>query len=254
MNFKGIVSILGKTITKNSTTILTGMGVAGLISTTVLAVKATPKAIKLIEEAEWELDEDEELTKMDVVKLTYKCYIPSAIMGATTIACIIGAHSINTRRNAALAGLYSLSEKTLKEYQSKVAETIGEDKEREIRREVKKDKVRNNPVSTSEVIMTGGGNCLCYDAQSGRYFYSDPETIRSVLNSLSRQLMSDMFIPLNDVYHDLGLSGTKLGDTVGWHVDNGLIEPDFGAQMADDGRPCLVLDFTIEPKYVDRGY
>ena len=266
MNTQGIqktTHMIGGVLAKNSPTILTWLSVSGLVGTLILGVKATPKALLLIDDRREELAEEDEsfiygdrekcpTPKMEIIKATWKCYIPAAAMGAVTIGCIIGANSINLRRNAALAGLYSISEKAIKEYQSKVVEHIGKNKEREIRDEVVKDKLKKNPVKSNEVILTGRGDELCYDAMSGRYFKSDMETITNALNKVSRRLMSDMFISLNEVYSELDIEGTKLGDLVGWHVDNGLIEPDFRTQLAEDGRPCLVLDFEVEPKYLDR--
>ena len=96
-------------------------------------------------------------------------------MGGLTIACIISAHTVNHKRNAALASLYSLTEKSLREYQAKVIETIGKNKERQVRNAVAEQNIKENPVSTKEVKITGKGETLCYDAISGRYFKSDVE-------------------------------------------------------------------------------
>lgn len=170
-------------------------------------------------------------------------------MGVVTIACIIGANSINLKRNAALVSLYSLSEAALKEYQAKVIETLGKQKERKIKDDIAKDRIVKNPVSDNEIVITNLGDTLCYDSLSGRYFKSDIEKIRQVLNKLSRDLMSEMFIDLNQVYSELNLKGTKMGDMVGWHIDDGLIEPDFSSQLTENGTPCLVLDFVTEPRY-----
>lgn len=247
---------IGEVILKNSPAILTGISVAGVITTTIMAIQATPKAIELVRQREYyeeELDPDfHSLDKKEIIKTAWKCYIPTTIMGGMTIACIIGAHSVNHKRNAALASLYSLTEKSVKEYQAKVIETIGENKERQVRNAVAEQTLKDNPVSTKEVIITGKGEMLCYDTLSGRYFKSDVEKIRQALNKLSRDLMSDMFVSLNDVYYELGLSSTKLGDMMGWHIDDGLIEPSFSSHLAEDGSPCLVLDFSIEPRYMDR--
>jgi hypothetical protein len=106
-------------------------------------------------------------------------------------------------------------------------------------------------VSKNKVILTGKGDTLFYDAQSGRYFMSDIETIKSVLNKLSRSLMTEMFISLNEVYMELGLDTTKTGENMGWHLDYGLIEPHFDTLIAEDGRPCIVLDFEEQPMYWD---
>lgn len=250
---------LGNLLAKNSPTILTGIGVAGLITTTAMAVKATPKALLILEEEKYNREKECEnigesapISAKDMILLTWKCYLPAAIVGTITIACIISANSINLRRNAALAGLYSLSETALKEYQAKVVETIGKNKERAIKDDLAKDKIMKNPVSEREIVITGNGETLCYDAMSGRYFKSDIEEIRRVINKLSRDMMSDMNITLNEVYNELGLKSTKIGDMVGWHIDDGLIEPDFSSQLTENGTPCLVLDFREEPRYLYR--
>ena len=132
-------------------------------------------------------------------------------MGSLTVACIIGANSINLRRNAALATVYSLTEATLKEYQSKVVSTIGEVKEKAIKDEIAKDKIEKNKPKKSNVVVTGSGDTLCYDSISGRYFKSDIEKIKSSVNELNRDLLYEMFVSLNDVYYALGLSNIKNG-------------------------------------------
>lgn len=246
---------VGNMFAKNSPTILTGLGVAGLITTVVMAVRVTPKAMEIINEERLDrADADENFiygsTKMEVIRLVWPCYIPTLVMGCATIACIIGANSINLRRNAALASVYSLTEATLKEYQAKVIETIGENKEHKIKDEIAKDQVRNHPLNDKEVILTGKGNTLCYDVISGRYFKNDIENIRKVRNDLNQEFLNgEMFISLNDLYYALGLSNTKMGDEIGWSIDDGQIEFNFSSQLAEDGIPCLVLDYSLDPKY-----
>lgn len=263
MNTNGLQKLtqkFGGILTKNSPTILTGIGVAGLLATTVMAVKATPKAIEILQEEQFRrmhdgiTEEYEPLPTMDMVKLTWQCYVPSLAMGAITIGCIIGANSINLRRNAALVSVYSLSEAALKEYQAKVIETLGKGKERKIKDEIAKDRIYKNPISDNEVVITGRGETLCYDALSGRYFKSDIEHIKQALNKLSRNLMTDMFVTLNEVYSELDLKSTKMGEIIGWHIDDGLIEPDFSSQLTENGTPCLVLDYTSEPRYNYNNY
>lgn len=255
MKTNGITKVtknLGSIISKNSPTILTGLSVAGLVTTTILAVKATPKALMILEnEREYREDNDvtEPIAKMDAIKLTYKCYIPAAIMGAVTITCIVSANSISLRRNAALASVYSLTEATLKEYQSKVVETIGATKERTIKDEIAKDKITKDPVEGKEVILTGNGETLCYETISGRYFKSDIEKIRKAENKLNRDLLDDMFISLNDVFYELGLENTKMGDEVGWLTDDGMFGFDFSSQLCKGGIPCLVIDYQRTPRY-----
>lgn len=235
-------------IKKHSLEILTGIGIAGMITTTVMAVRATPKALILIEERKEEIGA-EKLEAMDMVKTTWACYIPAAITGTLSVACLIGASSVNARRNAALATAYTLSESALKDYQGKVIEMFGEKKNEAVKDAVAKDKVEKNPVVTREVIITEKGNTLCYDAISGRYFKSDIEKIKKAECELNRQMLDDMYVSLNDFYYEIGLDSVKLGDELGWNVDSGYIDLSFSSQLASDGTPCLVIDYSVAPRY-----
>lgn len=228
--------------------ILTGVGIAGMVTTTVMAVRATPKALILIEEKKEEIDVDE-LTAMETVKTAYKCYIPAAITGAASVACLVGASSVNARRNAALAAAYTLSESTLKDYQEKVIETIGEKKEKSVRDAIAKDKMEKDPVTNREVLITGKGKTLCYDAVSGRYFECDIDLIKKTEAKLNTRIRDEMYISLNDFYYEIGLTSVRLGDELGWNINDGYIELDFSSQLAEDGRPCLVVDYLVAPRY-----
>ena len=236
------------TLDKNGPSILTGIGIAGMITTTVLAVKATPKALVLIDEAENEKNAD--LTPIEKVKEAWKPYIPAMITGTVSIGCLIGANSVNARRNAALATAYKLSETALIDYRSKVIETIGEKKEQIIKEKVDKERIEKNPVSKSEVIITSNnGNTLCYDVISGRYFKSDIERLKRVENELNKRMLNEMYISLNEFYNEIGLQCTSLGNELGWNIDDGLMDLHFSSQIADNGEPCIVVDYHIEPRY-----
>lgn len=259
-----------KVLTKRSPEILTGIGIAGMITTTVLAVKATPKALLLIDVAKdkkaVELDVDLcddvnkdriKLTKTETVKVAWKPYIPAVITGVCSVACIIGANSVHLRRNAALATAYQLSTTAFNEYKEKVVETIGEKKEKVVRQNIAKDKVEKNPVSKTEVFVTGNGTSLFYDVLSGRYFESDMNKVEKAVNNLNWSMNNgnEPYISLTQLYDELGLSHTGVSDKIGWKVEDGNIELAVSAQVADDGRPCLVMDFLKAPEYgYDRYY
>lgn len=233
---------------KHGPEILTGIGIAGMVTTTILAVRETPKAIRLLEE---EADnKGDELTVPEKVKTCWKCYIPAAITGVTSIACLIGASSVNSKRNAALAAAYNISTAALTEYKDKVIETVGEKKERAIRDEIAKDKIEQAPVHTKEIIMTGRGKTLCYDGIFGRYFESDMDTIRRALNTINREIIhGDMYVSLNDFYDAIGIGPIPIGNDLGWNIDDGEIEVDFSAQLTEDDRPCIVLTYNVAPRY-----
>lgn len=232
---------------KNSPVILTAVGLTGMVTSTVLAVKATPLALDLIREAEFE--KGEELTKTEVVKATWKPYMPAVGTAIFSMACIIGANSIHMRRSAALATAYKLSQSALHEFKDKAIEVVGEEKVSEIKQKISQDKVDKDPVSKTEVIITDKGKTLMYDTISGRYFESDIEEVKKIVNELNRDMLSDMYISLNQFYSAVGLQHTKAGYDLGWQCDKGLIEVEFGATIADDGRPCITIDFPYPPHY-----
>ena len=246
-NVSKIIKDTKMTVSKHSPEILTGLGIAGMAATTVLAVKATPKAILLLKEAENE--KEDSLTKMEIVKVAWKPYIPAAVSGVASISCLIGASSVHARRNAALAAAYNISQTALTEYKDKVIETIGEKKERAIKDKIAKEKVEKDPVTRSEVIITEKGNTLCYDAATGRYFKSDIDKIKNAVNELNFKMLNEMYVSLNDFFDKLGLSHTELGNELGWNLDGGQVEVDFSSQIADDGTPCLVIGYTVAPRY-----
>jgi len=247
-NLSKIAKGIRTAISKHSPEILTGIGIAGMVTTTVMAVRATPKALILIEDKKAENDVDE-LTLVETIKTVWTCYIPAAVTGCLSIFCLIGASSVNVRRNAALATAYTLSESALKEYQGKVIEAIGEKKEQSVRDAIAKDRIDRDPVSNREVIITERGNTLCYDVISGRYFKSDIEKLKKAENELNRQMRNDTYISLNEFYYEIGLNPTSIGDDLGWSIDHGYIDLNFSSQLADDGTPCLVIDYQVAPRY-----
>lgn len=248
-NLANLVSNTRQFANKHSPEILTGIGIAGMITTTVLAVRATPKALELLEEKKNE-DWVDELSPLEVVKTAWKPYVPAAVTGIASVACLIGASSVNAKRNAALATAYKLSETALTEYREKVIETIGEKKEKTVRDKVAEERVKKNPVSKSEVIVTNNGTTLCFDPISARYFKSSIDKIKRAENELNKQMLHDIsgYVSLNEFYDELGLDHTSVGDDLGWNVDR-LIDISFSSQLNDNGEPSVVLDYLVAPKY-----
>lgn len=261
LNLSQIAKRIQTTLAEHSPEILTGLGITGFGVAIVFAVRATPKALIRIQDAEIEKmdkqilagkDPDEiisRLTPLEVVKATWDCYIPTVLTAVASTGCIIGASSVNLKRNAALATAYTLSETALKEYQEKVVETIGEKKEQAVRDSVAKDKIANNPIENHEIVITGTGNQRCYDAISGRYFESNVQTIRTAESALNKRLISEMYVSLNEFYMELGLPCTDLGDQLGWKIDGGGVDLTLSSQLCDDGVVALVIDYRIAPKY-----
>ena len=250
-----ITKNLGGVISKNSPHILTGLGCAGVLSTAVLAAKASPKALELIdyEETSRASKRLNPMSNWDKVKLTWKCYIPAGVVGVTTISCIVGANTVNMRRNAALASLYAVSETAFREYKTKVIQEIGKPKETKIRDDIAREHIQQNPLQNGSVIFTGNGDVLCYDKMSGRYFTSSYETIRQKVNDLNFRLRNEMRITLNELYYELNLPEIELGHLMEFNVEkgDGKIDPHYSTQLSEDGKPCLVIDFVVHPVYAD---
>ena len=236
---------------KHSPEILTGIGVAGMVTSTVLAVKATPKALVLLEEARTNEDGtlEDKLTIVETVKVAWKPYVPAIAVGIASISCIIGASRVNYKRNAALATAYALSERTLINYRDKVIETLGEKKEKEVRDKISQDQIDRKPISSSQVIITPKGNTLFMDSITGRYFRSDLDSIKKAVIELNMEISHQNYISLNEFYSNIGLDRISNGDNLGWNIDNGYVEIDYSTCLADNDEPCIVIDYISQPKY-----
>ncbi len=260
---------IGRALSKHSPAIFTGVGIAAMASAIIFAVKATPEATKLIEDEQDRkvddfldkqekvpdpevMQEETKLTPVEVVKVAWKPYIPAAVAAVSGAACIINGNRIHAKRNAALIAAYQISEEALKEYKEyrdKVVEEIGEKKEQVVHDEVVKDEVKRKPVQEQKVICTGKGETLCYDITSGRYFKSDIDSIRKSENILNRRLIDEMYISLNDYYYEMGLRETSVGNDIGWNIDSGMLEFEFTSMLTENEIPCLVINFSTEPRY-----
>ena len=262
-NISNLVKTVQSSVNKNSPKILLAVGIAGAVITVVTAVKATPKAMKMIDEAKEkkqdEMAEEEEaltpatmidLTPVEVVKATWKCYIPTIGFGLLSVGCLVASASVNSKRTAALVTAYELSKTALSEYKDAVIETIGEKKAEEVRDKVAENAIAKNPVSQNQIIVTDKGDTLCYDTISGRYFKSDIEKIKKAENELNLELRNRDYASLNTFYDMLGLEHIGIGGEIGWNINaDGYIDVRLSAQIADNGTPCIVLDYSEAPKY-----
>lgn len=268
--FKGVQ----RAASKHSSEILMGIGVAGMIATTVLAVKATPKAMQLIDEAEengrYELEKEgkyddihikklqKEVRKpINVIKATWKCYIPAAVTGAFSIVCLVGAQSVNARRTAALATAYKLSETALTEFKDAAVDVIGEEKVKEVKQKVAEKKIdqATSDEGKTKVIITGEGDTWFIDPFSNTTFQSSKNKIDAAANRLNKYMRSEMFISLSQFYDEIGLDHTVTSDDLGWNIDRGYIDVDLSDAVVKDGKAYVVMDFLIRPEYdYDRYY
>lgn len=234
---------------KHAPEILLAVGIGGMVATVVTAVKATPKALKEIEEKKEEL-EVEELTPVETIKATWKCYVPATITCVASIACLIGGNRVGARRSAALITALNLSQTALSEYKEKIVEVVGDEKAQEIKEKVAKEIIDKHPVSTTPVINADLDEQLFYDYMSGRYFKSNKNKIEAALNKIYGDIVHGAdYACLNDFYNELGLPHTGTGDILGWNVDH---RPEIDLSRAtttDDGRSAIIMSFWEEPIY-----
>lgn len=230
---------------RNSSTILTCLGAIGVVTTTVMAVKATPKAVMLLEEAERE--KEEKLTKFETVVVAGPAYIPSVVVGVSTLACIFGANTLNKRQQASITSAYALLNTSYREYKNKVVEMLGEEANGEIQAEIAKDNYKEN-------IEVSEGKELFYDAYSDRYFESTKYKVKEAQYQLNRDLIMRDYIYLNEWYDYLDLEHVDGGWDAGWcsavcYEAYWQMWLDFSHYKTtlDDGRECTVIDFWQPP-------
>ena len=193
-------------IKRNASTILTCVGGAGVVVTTVMAVKATPKAVMLLEEAE--TVKGEELTRFEKFQVAGPVYIPTALVGVGTLVCIFGANMLNKRQQAALTSAYALLDSSYKEYVAKVNEIYGEDADQKIKDEIAKDKYEGVELKDDEELF--------YDEYSKRYFKSTRYKVEQAKSQLNRDLFMREWATANDYFEYLGLDPIDGGDALGW--------------------------------------
>lgn len=237
----------------NSPTIMSGLAVAGVVTTAVLTARAAQKAQKVIAEIEainesLLHDESEKtITIKDEAKATWKFYIPAVATGASTIALIIASNRVGVRQQAALAGAYGLLDTAFRNYKDEVLEQIGSKKEQAVRDGVAQKEMDRRPVQDNQIIFVGGGDQLCFESLSGRYFKSDIESIRQAANDYNRNIIQNiMYDTLNEWFNQLGLEQTDLGEILGFNVDR-PVDLIFTAHLATNGDPCIAIGYKHHP-------
>jgi hypothetical protein len=255
-------------VQKHSPEILMGVGVVGVVTSTVMACKATMKLNDILEESKETRDKIKEVennpkyedkyspedakkdltinyvqTGMKVAKL----YAPAVLLGGASLGCLLASNDILRKRNAALSAAYMTVDKSFKEYRNRVTERFGEEVEKEIRYGIKAEQLETtvvdedgNETTVTDTVKTMDPNLYSdyarfFDAASP-YWQNDPEYNLMFLKA-QQQYANDLLrakgrLFLNDVYDMLGIEKTKAGQVVGWVYDrenpNGDNFVDFG--------------------------
>lgn len=249
---------------QSSPAILTCLGAIGVVATTVMAVKTTPKVTRLIEQSEVEKSLklgqgseslDGELTPLEIIQLTWKCYTPAALVGLSTIACIFGANILNKRNQASLVSAYAMLSESYRQYKGAANTVYGEDADSKIQAQMAKDiyvSADGYSVYSSDMDPESE-RILCYDLYSKRYFTS---TMAAVLNAqyhVNRNLCLRGDVTVNEFYEFLGIDEIDCGDKIGWSMEEfmegGIMWLDFdnSQTVMDDDLTCCIISALWEP-------
>ena len=269
----------GFQVKKHSPEILVAVGVAGVVTSTVMACKATIKAGDILEEHKNQMNAIDQVVKMDRNDYTeedhkkdttivytqtaikfVKLYSPSIMIGALSLGCIIYSHNILTKRNAALAAAYATVDRGFKEYRGRVVERFGKELDHELRYNIKAQEFEKTEVDKkgNEKVVKETVNVADPNLYSdyARFFddgcngwSKDPEQNLTFLKCqqayANEKLKANGYLFLNDVYKMLGIPATKAGQIVGWIYDEknpiGDNFVDFG--LYDMNKP-VVRDFV----------
>ena len=265
MSLKGMIFAAGKGLKKHSPTLLLVMGIGGMLTSVVWAVKETPKAMRAIEDRQYENAEKSgdithehgailpDLTAKETIGVAWRYYLPSAIIFAASVACLIGGHTVSAKRNAALASLYAVTETTLRQYKDAIVENVDSEVKEKIEDAVAQKQIqRASDPRDSKVYVSDGSGVLCYEPLSGRYFKSTKESIEKAVNELNHDMLCDGYggtASLNDFYDKIGLPYNDIGEQLGWNTSNGLVEVTYSSQLAPDGTPALLVKYNKPPVY-----
>jgi hypothetical protein len=253
----------GLFVKKYSPEILMTVGVVGIVTSTVLACKATLKADEVLNETKSKLDRihqakeigtddkyPEEMYNKDLSN-TYiqtgwefvKLYGPSITLGAASIGCILGAHGIMRKRNLAVIAAYKTLEEGFTKYRKRVVDELGEEKDREFKYGIKKETVKvtdvNEDGTTTETERTVEVHDPNGISQYARWFdessinWSNIPEYNLTFLKCQQNYANDLFhskghLFLNEVYDMLGIKRSSEGAIVGWVVGQGDDFVDFG--------------------------
>lgn len=251
MNLTQIASKTQCYTKKNASTILTCLGALGVVGTTLSAIKATPKAIELLDnEEDMKIERDGQyLTNFEKALVVAPVYFPTILFGTATIICIFGANTLNKKKQAALTSAYAYLNSSFNEYKDKVKAIYGEDGEKRVREEIAKDKYIQQSMPESDKDM------LFFDEYSGRYFESTLFNLQNAVYKLNRTFALEGYANLNEFYRYIDLPETEYGNVLGWSglkywevCNYAWIEIKWEDMELPDGLVAQAIRFTIPPE------
>lgn len=278
----------GLILKKYSPEILTGVGIATGVAAGVMAVKATLNVEPVLDNVKANLEKVEYIKAntedfdpkyeanlkgrvygKGVVELT-KLYWPALSLGTASIACIIGAHGIMKKRNAALVVAYNALEKTFVEYRDRVSEKVGEDVEADIRLGFREEEVVDEESGKKKVVThvdpMGVSQYARFFDELSQYWDKNAEYnllfLRAQQQYANDRLQARGHLFLNEVYEALGIPHTQAGAVVGWviskdgdnFVDFGIydLENEKAREFVNGVERAILLDFNVDGVIYDK--
>lgn len=250
MNIRGVLKATKIFIIDHAPEILTAVGTIGLITSGIMAVNETPKAMDILEEHASRVDVEEPLTKKEKFVDCIKVYWPSILLATSSVACIIFARRIDSSRAAALVTAYKMSEEALTRLEDSTREEYGEKKLKKLQDNANLKDMNDHPAD--DICVTGNGNELFYDCYSAKYFRSSVRFIEKALNSYEKDILDQDYEDINEWIMHLGLPamdddiGSQLGINSSMVRSEGLhTEITYGPGPLDE--PCGYLKLSIRP-------
>jgi hypothetical protein len=243
---KTVLKAAERFVIDNSPAIMTGIGVAGVITTAVLAGRASYSSALLLENALIEKRQHDRgmLTTREKVEVVWKEFIPPAVVGAITICAIVCANRVEARRAAALAAAFKVADEAQEMYRQKVIEAVGAKSEENIRAEVAHDQMRQQLASPT--IIVTGGNHPFFDEFSGQFFESTMQRVQDAVNQINYQINQTNYAGLDEFYDLLGLARSDFSGEFGWNSDE-LLSIYHTAVLLDDGRAAVAIRYNTTP-------
>ena len=232
---------------RNAPKILATIGVAGVAGTAIMAAKAAPEAKARMDEVEILPEDGKVEIFVKKAKVAAPLYLPAAGMGCLTVASFLGSQHILSTRQAAAAMLASISETALKEWQDETLKVVGKNKYEKVMNAVAHKRLPAILEANEGKEITGNGDVLFADCQTGRMFRSSIENVRKAEADISRLMASQMVVSLNDFYEMLDLKDVDLGDKNGWILDRGDQFEIFFTYEADPltEEPITIINYDV---------
>lgn len=227
---------------KNKTKIEIGVILSSFIGATLIAIKNTPKANKVLED--FDSIEDQKL-KRDCIIEVGKIYLPSILLTITGTVMLIRTMNKKDNKILALSSIYQITEESLNKYKDIVLNEVGKNTYSKIESKYREDDIKNN---NDKIIITNSGNILFLDTLTNRNFRSDINFIDKVINKLNNRINQGEFISQNDLYYELGLDSVPTGDDIGWSYDTTGIINIKKDSIITENEPCVVIEYKNLPK------